>query len=331
MVTDGEIPQPSEQILERLRGAHEELGLEVGAAVLPCVGLGFLGLVRRLPGLQADAAGWRPRPALPTPRFSYPSFGPPAPLATGARSAGWGPRDAAHGGAVHALARVQELVGGGRPQRRPLLRQQRGQTRQDAASTSIPPCVHMQPSALLCICYISRHRSHRCTSLPFLQRGGGGRLDPCLWHVRRCMLRCRLGWSVGSAMRPRVTPMPPCWWNSRLSCQPGSRAPAGGRRVPCKGRGRRSRRPRRRRPQPGRLPGWAGLLGSPICPAASLSTEHRGMQPRACSAGRPQHRKLAPPGRAAHPTQSHTPFALLTRGAAHPAREAHGPEPHAWS
>lgn len=34
MVTDGEIPQPSEQVLERLAAAHEELGLEVGAILL---------------------------------------------------------------------------------------------------------------------------------------------------------------------------------------------------------------------------------------------------------------------------------------------------------
>lgn len=83
MVTDGEIPQPSERILERLRGAHEELGLEVGAALLPCGGLGFLGLVSQLsrrrakvPGLGADADGWRPRPALPTPPCLLPKLWP---------------------------------------------------------------------------------------------------------------------------------------------------------------------------------------------------------------------------------------------------------------
>lgn len=30
MVTDGEIPQPSDAVLDQLRAAHDELGLEVG-------------------------------------------------------------------------------------------------------------------------------------------------------------------------------------------------------------------------------------------------------------------------------------------------------------
>lgn len=72
---------------------------------------------------------------------------------------------------MHALARVQELVGGGRPQRRPLLRQQRSPSHRTQHRLHL---VYMQPSAFLCICYVSHHRSHRCTCLAIRDRGVEG-------------------------------------------------------------------------------------------------------------------------------------------------------------